>query len=507
MSAVLYIDWLWIFLLGLCFGSFGNVLVFRLPQMLVRANQDQVYDLFLPRSHCIHCQKTIPWYHNIPLLSWLLLGGVSRCCGEHIPARYPAIELFGGAIFVLAFWFSHGNVLLSLPVAIAWLLMGVFCAQFLEFRHLSAPLLYVLLWHALLLPTIDSRIATLVPAHLYFPKDNATFIQLIATIIGLGVGATIARYQNMFERDGLVALFGASSAWFGWYGLFALAFSVVYADNRRANFASKQGRHLYAPRKTILSKSLQALPRARLDEPAMQIMQGDDWWRAWEFSWLCAKDIPHYGVLQIRVPAESPMLVESKSLKIFLFSLRTHRFSNKATVCSTIERELSMRLLSPVSVQILEITDALLCRSSPDGVCVDDLKVGLDLHGTAKLKHDVLHATGDSPRSETLYTNMFRTLCPLTSQPDWATICVRYLGAPIDRESLLRYLLSYSSHHDFHEHCIEQIFRDIWRGCSPKSLMVEGFFLRRGGIDITPRRFSGEDYQKLRVAPKPLMRQ
>lgn len=506
-----FFGWPILLLLGLTFGSFLNVLIHRLPRMVADATGNGAYNLFVPRSHCAHCAKPIQVRDNIPIFSWLWLGGRTRCCDRRITLRYPCMELFGGLLFVWTFFYFGEDVLIAILTGIGLGLAVALCVQFLEFRYLSRALLYVLLWYGLLLPTVDSALVHMIPAHVYLSVSPDAWMQtqILSVIVGLMSGVVLRALLDAGTtfawRESMPALMGATGAWFGWIALPLLAGGVVLGEYWRTHQRHSNRRMVYG---TIPAPHrLRVVRRIRHKVALTHESEGEDCWRAWEFGWLAHDGRRRCGVVQIRVPADSSLLIESKSLKLYLFSLRNESFHNTKDLSSEIKNQLSARVHSPLSVEVLELSDPALHRAKCVGVCLDQLNVP-SFTGTqfAQASHLLRNQT-DTQCSEVLYTHLFRTLCPLTGQPDWATVRMHYSGCAIDRHGLLRYLLCYAEHNDFHEHCIENIFGDIWYRCRPDRLLVEGFFLRRGGIDICPRRFSRNDYLDLRSPPRPLMRQ
>lgn len=505
MLTMLWTDYLIMLLLGLSAGSFSNVLIYRLPRMTSVSEQQKPYNLFIPRSHCIQCAQTIAWFDNIPVLSWLLLRGFTRCCQHSISPRYPMMELLGGLLFVCVFWYTRNNVLSGVLIAMSLILIGSLIVQFVEYRYLSRALLYVLLWYALLLPTIDMVAASVVPAHVYFSESNPLRMQIISAIVGLGTGVIMTLHPPVNHKLAMPAFLGAIGAWLSWLAVPIFACLILFISTRKYERAPKNMRSIYRP--YPMPHKLCVVPRRLSKASRAGVVEGEDWWRAWEFSWLLGETLScRCGVLQLRVPADSLSLIESKSLKLYLFSLRNQVFMDTDSVQKEIEDTLSIRLGVRLEGQILTLSDPLLLRTDCAGVCLDNPDINVIPHRKQRARN-LLRTHGSGEGSEILYTNSFRSLCPISGQPDWATICIRYTGAPIQHEGLLQYLLSYGSVNHFHEHCVEQIFSDIWYFCTPKTLMVEGFFLRRGGIDICPRRFSRGDYLELRATPKPLIRQ
>ncbi|MCG8670748.1 MAG: NADPH-dependent 7-cyano-7-deazaguanine reductase QueF [Pseudomonadales bacterium] len=216
--------------------------------------------------------------------------------------------------------------------------------------------------------------------------------------------------------------------------------------------------------------------------------KGVDYWNAYEISWLNSKGKPCVGVLELVVPCDSDCIVESKSLKLYFNSLNQNRFESVAQLVSTIESDLEKVISKPVEVRLHSDVDneTSFAVSTLKGECVDHLDISVDdyeFDDTAL----ALEPTATFV-SETLISHLLRSNCPVTSQPDWASVLIRYKGNKIDRESLLKYLISYRTHNEFHEQCVERIFMDIKRQCGPTELTVYARYTRRGGIDINPFR-------------------
>ena len=218
--------------------------------------------------------------------------------------------------------------------------------------------------------------------------------------------------------------------------------------------------------------------------------RGADLWTAYELSWLDAVGKPKVAIATFTVPVDSPRIVESKSVKLYLTALNQVRFASAADVAATLRRDLAQATGAEVDVR-LTLPDgfAALPRAEPAGECLDALAIGFD--GYAPVPQ-ALHATGPVV-AETLFTRLFRSVCPVTGQPDYASVELRYRGARIDRAGLLRYLVSFRRHPGFHEHCVERVFVDVRSRCRPDHLAVYARFTRRGGVDINPFRTSGDD--------------
>jgi 7-cyano-7-deazaguanine reductase len=207
---------------------------------------------------------------------------------------------------------------------------------------------------------------------------------------------------------------------------------------------------------------------------------GADVWTAYEHTWLDGRGKPRIAMLSLVVPVDSPRIVESKSVKLYLGSFAQSRFDDEQRVRDTIARDLSTATGSVVSVTVL--ADA---RIDPmPGISIDGEDVAIDAY---EVDASLLRAGGEGAR-ETLCSDLFRSVCPVTGQPDYASVAIEYRGPRIDRAALLRYLVSYRVHAGFHEHCAERIFVDVRARCRCESLTVHARFTRRGGIDINPFR-------------------
>lgn len=226
-----------------------------------------------------------------------------------------------------------------------------------------------------------------------------------------------------------------------------------------------------------------------LDTQALLPFTGVDQWNAYEVSWLNGKGKPMVGMVELLVPADSDFIVESKSLKLYLGSFNQTRFHDKQDVRSTIESDLRVTVRAPVGVSLLtELNASGFAIGSLKGECIDALDIEV---GDYSVNADVLQVS-HVETSETLHSHLLRSNCPVTGQPDWASVQIRYEGPRIDRESLLRYLISYRTHNDFHEQCVERIYMDVLAQCQPRKLSVYARYTRRGGIDINPFRSNFE---------------
>ncbi len=218
---------------------------------------------------------------------------------------------------------------------------------------------------------------------------------------------------------------------------------------------------------------------------------GIDLWNAWELTWLANGGLPQVATAEIRVPADSINLIESKSLKLYLNSYAMTRFDDASDVARSIARDLSRCADGDVSVDVQGLsTNDQSHTSTFAGTCLDQLDISCD---TYDADATLLRASSNDVIQESVYSHLLRSLCPVTAQPDIGSIGIRYRGPQIDHKGLLRYIVSYREHNDFHEACVESIFADILAQCEPTDLTVYARFQRRGGLDINPFRSNFED--------------
>jgi len=216
---------------------------------------------------------------------------------------------------------------------------------------------------------------------------------------------------------------------------------------------------------------------------------GADMWTVFELSWLNLRGKPQVALAHITVPCESPNIVESKSFKLYLNSFNNTRFLDAREVRERIRADLNAAVGAGVGVKTLgpELFDQEPVHEL-DGLNLDRLDVEC-LHYTPA--PELLFADHEEPPvSETLTSNLLKSNCLVTGQPDWGSVQVSYSGAPIDQEGLLQYIVSFRNHNEFHEQCVERIFMDIWTRCRPLRLSVYARYTRRGGLDINPFRTS-----------------
>ncbi|MGC3875008.1 NADPH-dependent 7-cyano-7-deazaguanine reductase QueF [Halomonas sp. GXIMD04776] len=232
-----------------------------------------------------------------------------------------------------------------------------------------------------------------------------------------------------------------------------------------------------------------AIPRAANRAPlgiddADLPFDGEDEWHAFELSWLDPRGKPLVAVARFRLPASSPNLIESKSWKLYLNGFNQSRFASRDEVRQALVHDLSKAAGDDVEVTLLDVDDEALMPRRLPGECIDALDV--EIHDYTP--NPELLTAGGKIVEESLYSHLLKSNCPVTGQPDWGSVLIRYCGPKIDREGLLKYLVSYRQHQDFHEHCVEHIFTDLMARARPERLLVLARYVRRGGLDISPWR-------------------
>jgi 7-cyano-7-deazaguanine reductase len=286
-----------------------------------------------------------------------------------------------------------------------------------------------------------------------------------------------------------------------------------------------------------LTLGLTSLPGSATTMPGALPFKGFDLWNAYELSWLNPKGLPKVALLRLKVPCTSPNIIESKSFKLYLNSFNQTRFETvhhvfdllRKDLARAIGAELELELVGPdqfanekiaefagvdldkldveidcyqPDAAILKLNDAGLKTAgaaqgvgASDTVQVSAIVQSIALAGTNATENvsGVVAKRGQSNSeraciSEKVFSRLLKSNCPVTDQPDWACLQIEYTGPAIDHASLLKYIVSYRMHNGFHEHCVEKIFVDILKQCSPTSLSVYARYTRRGGLDINPWR-------------------
>ena len=233
--------------------------------------------------------------------------------------------------------------------------------------------------------------------------------------------------------------------------------------------------------------------RGELGIADVQPFFGADMWTAYELSWLNPRGKPQVALAHITVPCESPNIVESKSVKLYLNSFNNTRFEDAREVRERIRADIGAATGGNTgsSIGIKTIGPELFDREpihEMDGLNLDRLDIEC-MHFTPA--PELLFAEYDEmPVTETLTSNLLKSNCLVTGQPDWGSLQIAYTGPQINQEGLLQYIVSYRNHNEFHEHCVERIFMDVWTRCKPIKLSVYARYTRRGGLDINPFRCS-----------------
>ena len=214
---------------------------------------------------------------------------------------------------------------------------------------------------------------------------------------------------------------------------------------------------------------------------------GVDIWNAYEVSWLNTRGKPQIAIATFMVPADAPNIIESKSFKLYLNSFNQSRLDNAQVLIDTLKKDLSAAAGATIDVTLTEAgAFSGLRMGELSGLLLDRLDIEVvDHHPNAAL----LSANQEEAVvEETLLSHLLKSNCPVTSQPDWGSVQIHYVGAPINQEGLLKYLIGFREHNEFHEQCVERIFMDVLRQCRPQKLSVYARYTRRGGLDINPWR-------------------
>ncbi|EGT77863.1 NADPH-dependent 7-cyano-7-deazaguanine reductase [Haemophilus haemolyticus M21127] len=250
---------------------------------------------------------------------------------------------------------------------------------------------------------------------------------------------------------------------------------------------------------------LQPVPRA-LNRDGLGITQnqpfiiGADIWTAYEISWLNEKGLPQVAIADIYLDYQSQNLIESKSFKLYLNSFNQSKFADFNTVQQTMQRDLSECAQGDVKVRLNSVT--VYDSQKIDhlqGDCIDEQDIEITSY---EFNADWLKdCVSDEIVEEKLVSHLLKSNCLITNQPDWGTLHIHYVGKKIDHEKLLRYVVSFRQHNEFHEQCVERIFCDLMHYAKPEKLTVYARYTRRGGLDINPFRSNFENLpENLRLA-------
>ncbi|KFZ31694.1 7-cyano-7-deazaguanine reductase [Pseudidiomarina salinarum] len=237
---------------------------------------------------------------------------------------------------------------------------------------------------------------------------------------------------------------------------------------------------------------LQAVPRQLnrsaigLNEMSELPFQGQDYWTGYELSWLNARGMPQVAVGEFVIPATSPSLVESKSFKLYLNSFNNCQWADWDAVRDQLQQDLSACAGATVQVKLLTVQQA---QQQPftelPGDCLDNQDIAITEYD---YNAGLLAHSDDNEVTETLHSHLLKSNCLITNQPDWGSVMIRYRGKTIDRAALLRYIVSFRHHNEFHEQCVERLFVDLKTQLDIKQLTVYARYTRRGGLDINPFR-------------------
>ncbi|VEB74547.1 NADPH-dependent 7-cyano-7-deazaguanine reductase [Providencia rustigianii] len=237
---------------------------------------------------------------------------------------------------------------------------------------------------------------------------------------------------------------------------------------------------------------LQAVPRS-LNRDPLDIhanalpFHGADIWTLYELSWLNHRGVPQVAIGSVSIDATSENLVESKSFKLYLNSFNQTRFETWENVRSVLQNDLSYCANGGVKVTLYKLDDFTQQSIHQfHGECIDDQDIDIDNYEFNR--QYLVDSTQPLLVEETLVSHLLKSNCLITNQPDWGSVQIHYRGSKINREALLRYLVSFRHHNEFHEQCVERIFNDITALCNPEKLSVYARYTRRGGLDINPWR-------------------
>ena len=241
---------------------------------------------------------------------------------------------------------------------------------------------------------------------------------------------------------------------------------------------------------------LQPVPR-RLNRESLGIVedqpfnQGADVWTCYELSWLNPNGLPQVAIADVAIDFKSENLIESKSFKLYLNSFNQTKFASIKEVEETIAKDLNQCASGQVSVKIHKLADY---TNQPimnfAGDCIDEQEIQIDSYAFSNQYLENV-AEGNTVE-ETLVSHLLKSNCLITSQPDWGSVQIHYVGKQLNREKLLRYLVSFREHNEFHEQCVERIFTDLMQFAKPEKLTVYARYTRRGGLDINPFRSNFE---------------
>ncbi len=220
---------------------------------------------------------------------------------------------------------------------------------------------------------------------------------------------------------------------------------------------------------------------------------GFDEWNHYELSWLNQKGKPEVGLAQIIYSCATPNIIESKSMKLYFHSFNNTKFKNIDDVKNTAKKDIEQCVRGDVIINIIpiKIANEQITMHGFDGICLDDLDIECSVY---HVNPSFLTTENQYVENETVYSDLLKSNCLGTHQPDWGSVRITYSGKKITHEGLLKYIVSFRNHNEFGEHCIERIFIDISKHCQPEKLTIQGRYTRRGGIDLNPFRTTEKDF-------------
>jgi 7-cyano-7-deazaguanine reductase len=238
--------------------------------------------------------------------------------------------------------------------------------------------------------------------------------------------------------------------------------------------------------KTLLFPITRKIKRDELGIKGEPIFTGYDIWNAYEVSWLNPKGKPQVAIAEFFIPASSDNIIESKSFKLYLNSLNNTKFADFNVVEKLLKNDISSAVNAPIIVKLQKLehyhqTPIISFTSE----CLDDRDIECDTYST---DDELLKLKSKNEITLTVYSNLLKSNCLVTGQPDWGSVEIDYTGPEISKDSLLQYIVSFRNHNEFHEQCVERIFMDIYNKFKPKALTVFARYTRRGGLDINPLR-------------------
>lgn len=244
---------------------------------------------------------------------------------------------------------------------------------------------------------------------------------------------------------------------------------------------------VYTPQ--LLYPIPRSLNRHYLNITSKLPFSGVDIWNAYELSWLDARGKPHIAAAEFYIPCESENLIESKSFKLYLNSFNQTRFDSADEVLAILHRDISASVGAHVEIKLILPHDFKHCTMQElVGICLDDLPISVDTYSP----HPEFLSIKNEPADECIYSNLLKSNCAITRQPDWASLYIHYQGKKINHDGLLKYIISLRQNNEFHEPCVERIFMDILQRCHCEKLTVYARYTRRGGLDINPFRSNFE---------------